>query len=251
MLTVNAVLTYFDVNLTAKVLGRVPGDRDRHAGARRAGGAGQGRRPQGFAVAETINPIGAFSPAAGIAGASAGLGLFFAFWSWVGFESTAMYGEESRNPKKIIPRATMLSVLGVGAFYVFVSWMAIAGTGPQQAVELAQDSATSSEIFFGPVRSTYGEWAITVFNILLVTRIVRLRHGVPQLCVALPAAFMSSPCQRRCSSGRGTRSARPRLLGSGGPASSRPSGTGRCCPSRRTSVRAVPVPRSLRSSPPA
>ena len=64
---------------------------------------------------------------------------------------------------------TMIAVLGVGIFYVFVSWMAIAGTGPQQSIELAQDPNTSSEIFFGPVRSTYGEWAITLFNILLVT----------------------------------------------------------------------------------
>ena len=58
----------------------------------------RGGGPDGFAVSETLNPIGAFTPAAGIVGASAGLGLFFAFWSWVGFESTAMYGEESRDP---------------------------------------------------------------------------------------------------------------------------------------------------------
>lgn len=63
----------------------------------------------------------------------------------------------------------MIAVLGVGLFYVFVSWMAIAGTGPTKSLELAQDANTSSEIFFGPVRSTYGEWAITLFNILLVT----------------------------------------------------------------------------------
>ncbi|MGV0810880.1 APC family permease [Mycolicibacterium boenickei] len=169
MLVINAVLTYFDVNLTAKVLGVFLVTEIVMLALGAVAVLVKGGGPQGFAVAETLNPIGAFSPAAGIVGASAGLGLFFAFWSWVGFESTAMYGEESRNPKKIIPRATMLSVVGVGVFYVFVSWMAIAGTGPQQAVELAQDSATSSEIFFGPVRSTYGEWAITVFNILLVT----------------------------------------------------------------------------------
>ncbi|MBX8688865.1 amino acid permease [Mycobacterium vulneris] len=169
MLTVNAILTYFDVNLTAKVLGVFLVTEIVMLALGALAVLLKGGGPQGFAVAETINPIGAFSPAAGIAGASAGLGLFFAFWSWVGFESTAMYGEESRNPKKIIPRATMLSVVGVGLFYVFVSWMAIAGTGPQRAVELAQDAATSSEIFFGPVRSTYGEWAITMFNILLVT----------------------------------------------------------------------------------
>ncbi|KWX24072.1 amino acid permease [Mycolicibacterium wolinskyi] len=169
MLAANAILTYFDVNLTAKVLGVFLVTEIVMLALGALAVLFKGGGPDGFAVAETLNPIGAFTPAAGIAGASAGLGLFFAFWSWVGFESTAMYGEESRDPKRIIPRATMLSVLGVGLFYVFVSWMAIAGTGPRQSVELAQDAATSSEIFFGPVRGTYGEWAITVFNILLVT----------------------------------------------------------------------------------
>lgn len=169
MLALNALLTYFDVNLTAKVLGVFLVTEIVMLSLGALAVLFKGGGPQGFAVAETLNPAGAFSPAAGVAGASAGLGLFFAFWSWVGFESTAMYGEESKDPKRIIPRATMLAVLGVGIFYVFVSWMAIAGTGPQKSVELAQSADTASEIFFGPVRSTYGEWAITVFNVLLVT----------------------------------------------------------------------------------
>ncbi|WP_422742984.1 APC family permease [Mycobacterium sp. WMMD1722] len=168
MLALNAILTYFDVNLTAKVLGVFLVTEIVMLALGALAVLFKGGGPDGFAVAETLNPIGAFTPAA-VAGASAGLGLFFAFWSWVGFESTAMYGEESRDPKRIIPRATMIAVLGVGLFYVFVSWMAIAGTGPQQAIDLAQSADTSSEIFFGPVRSTYGEWAITMFNILLVT----------------------------------------------------------------------------------
>lgn len=168
MLALNAILTYFDVNLTAKVLGVFLVTEIIMLALGAIGVLVKGGGPDGFAVAETLNPIGAFTPAA-VAGASAGLGLFFAFWSWVGFESTAMYGEESRDPKRIIPRATMIAVLGVGLFYVFVSWMAIAGTGPQQAIDLAQSADTSSEIFFGPVRSTYGEWAITMFNVLLVT----------------------------------------------------------------------------------
>jgi amino acid transporter len=168
MLALNATLTYFDVNLTAKVLGVFLITEIVMLSLGALAVLVHGGGPKGFAVGEILNPIGAFQPAA-IAGASAGLGLFFAFWSWVGFESTAMYGEESRDPKKIIPRATILSVFGVGLFYVFVSWMAIAGTGPSQSVELAQDASTASEIFFGPVRGYYGEWAITMFNILLVT----------------------------------------------------------------------------------
>ncbi|MGE0219751.1 APC family permease [Mycolicibacterium sp.] len=168
MLVLNSILTYFDVNLTAKVLGVFLITEIVMLGLGAVAVAVKGGGPDGFAVGEILNPVGAFQPAA-IAGASAGLGLFFAFWSWVGFESTAMYGEESKDPKRIIPRATMIAVLGVGIFYVFVSWMAIAGTGPQQAIDLAQNADTSSEIFFAPVRDTYGEWAITLFNILLVT----------------------------------------------------------------------------------
>ena len=40
----------------------------------------------------------------------------------------------------------MIAVLGVGIFYVFVSWMAIAGTGPQQAVELARKHAPTAVV---------------------------------------------------------------------------------------------------------
>jgi amino acid transporter len=69
-----------------------------------------------------------------------------------------MYGEESRDPKRIIPLATMLAVIGVGVFYVFVSWMAIAGTGPANAIQLAQNPATAAELFYGPARTYLGEW---------------------------------------------------------------------------------------------
>ncbi len=168
MLAVNAILAYFDVNLTAKVLGAFLVTEIVMLALGALAVLVHGGGPEGFAP-ESINPLNAFSPAAGIATASAGLGLFFAFWSWVGFESAAMYGEESKDPGRIIPRATMFAVLGVGIFYVFVSWMAIAGTGPTQSIALAQDSNTASEIFFGPVREYLGGWAVTVFNILLVT----------------------------------------------------------------------------------
>ncbi|MFI6867049.1 APC family permease [Nocardia sp. NPDC050406] len=120
-----------------------------------------GGGPDGIPL-DPINPVNAF------AGASAGLGLFFAFWSWVGFESTAMYGEESRDPKRIIPRATMIAVLGVGVFYVFVSWMAIAGSG-QDAAMAAAASANPMNVFFGPTETYVGQWAVTAMQWLMVT----------------------------------------------------------------------------------
>lgn len=127
-----------------------------------------GGGPQGL-VPESINPLMAFTPAAGVMTANAGIGLFFAFWSWVGFESSAMYGEESRNPKKIIPIATLLSVVGIGIFYVFVSWMVVAAQGPAEAIRLAQDPATSAEVFFEPAREYLGLWSVAIFKLLIVT----------------------------------------------------------------------------------
>lgn len=80
-----------------------------------------------------------------------------------------MYGEESKNPKKIIPIAVISSVVGIGVFYVIISWLAIVGTGPQNAIALAQDSATAGDIFFGPVGAHLGTWAVDLFKILLMT----------------------------------------------------------------------------------
>ena len=162
MLAVNATGTWFGVSVAEKLLVVLLATEVTVLAAMAISVALHGGGPHGFTFGP-VNPVNAFQ------GTSAGLGLFFAFWSWVGFESTAMYGEESKDPKRIIPRATMIAVLGVGIFYVFISWMAIAGTGPQKAVELAQDPATAGNIFFDPVQSTYGDWAITLFKLLLVT----------------------------------------------------------------------------------
>lgn len=180
MLAVNALLTYFDINLTAKVLGVFLITEIVMLSLMALTVVFSGGGPEGWSFA-SLNPINAFhnlsqtvaDPAhAGqtmaVTGA-AGIGLFFAFWSWVGFESTAMYGEESRNPKKIIPRATMLAVVGIGIFYVLVSWLAIVGTGPDKAVAIAQDTNTAGNIFFGPVQEHLGSWAVTVFEFLLMT----------------------------------------------------------------------------------
>ena len=180
MLAGNALATYFKINLAATVLGIFLVSEIFMLALMTVTVVFSGGGPEGWSL-ESLNPLNAFRNLEGtvpdpnnvgatltVAG-SAGIGLFFAFWSWVGFESAAMYGEESRNPTRIIPRATMLSVVGIGIFYVIVSWSAIVGTGPSQAIALAQDSATAGQIFFGPVEQHLGHWATVLFEFLLMT----------------------------------------------------------------------------------
>ncbi|MCW1959252.1 MAG: APC family permease [Mycobacterium sp.] len=178
MLAVNAVLTYFDVNLAAKVLGAFLVTEIVMLSLLALSVLVTGGGPQGWSPG-SLNPLNAFHNLSGsVVGAdgstiavagSAGVGLFFAFWSWVGFESSAMYGEESKNPKKIIPIAVISSVVGIGIFYVLISWLAIVGTGPANAVALAQDPATAGDIFFGPAGANLGAWSVCLFKILLMT----------------------------------------------------------------------------------
>ncbi|WP_210585102.1 APC family permease [Streptomyces sp. GESEQ-35] len=160
MLAINATGTWFGVSLAEKLLVVLLATEVTILAAMAISVALHGGGPDGFSI-DPVNPVNAFQ------GTSAGLGLFFAFWSWVGFESTAMYGEESRNPKKIIPKATMISVLGVGVFYVFVSWMAITGNGEANAVKVATDNPLA--LFFNPTEQYVGHWAVVVMQWLMIT----------------------------------------------------------------------------------
>lgn len=103
----------------------------------------------------------------GVVDGSVGLGLMMAFWSWVGFEATAIYGEESKNPKRVVPRATLIAVVGMGVFYTFISWAVISANGPQGAVELAS-GANPFELLYTPAREFVGPWAVTAFELLVL-----------------------------------------------------------------------------------
>ncbi len=96
------------------------------------------------------------------------LAMFIAFWSWTGFESTVMYGEESRNPRKIIPIATLVAVTGVGLFYIFVSWMTVAGNGRAESIARAQGS-NPLDMFFHPTEVFAGHWAVLIFQWLMMS----------------------------------------------------------------------------------
>ncbi|MDI2132815.1 APC family permease [Yinghuangia seranimata] len=156
------ILGYFDIHLTAKVLGVALVLEITVLAAVSLAVAFTGGGPDGYMASESLNPLHGIQGADGKIGGAAGLGLFFAFWSWVGFESTAMYGEESRDPKKVVPRATLISVIGVGLFYIFVSWMMVSAEGKH----VLEDQ---SGLFFNPLGDHYGSWAVKVFQWLVVT----------------------------------------------------------------------------------
>jgi len=57
------------------------------------------------------------------------LGVVFSIFSFTGFEAVAPLAEESQNPRRLLPRGIMYSILIMGAFYLFCSWAIMVGWG--------------------------------------------------------------------------------------------------------------------------
>src|SRR5262245_43049612 len=162
-LVVIAVLSHFDISVAAKVLGVVLVCEITMLTIGAV--ASLLHHPDGMSFT-SLSPLTALSTN-GVAGGVVGLGLLMAFWSWVGFESTAIYGEESKDPKKIVPLATMIAVIGIGVFYTFISWSVIVGNGPAKAVELASGS-DPFQLLYTPARDYLGQWGVTAFEWLVL-----------------------------------------------------------------------------------
>ncbi len=118
-----------------------------------------------------INPVNAFKalPAShGVAAGVIGIGLFFAFWSWVGFEMAPNYGEESRDPKRIVPRAMYISVIGLGIFYTLTSWAPLGGYSSIHAAA-AQAQSDPANFYLNPARLYAGHWVASIMSYLIIT----------------------------------------------------------------------------------
>lgn len=81
-------------------------------------------------------PAVSMTPGAVFHGA-VGVSMMFAFMSFIGFESAALYGEETGDPRRSVPLATYASVLVISVFYAITSWVAVGGIGASKVRETA------------------------------------------------------------------------------------------------------------------
>jgi amino acid transporter len=116
------------------------------------------------ATAVAAQKVGAVDIPAG----AAAVGIFMAFWSWVGFEMAPNYAEESRDPKRIVPKSLYFSVIGLGLFYTLVSWCVIAAY-PTEGDMLAKAFSDSGNFFLSPLEQFVGTWAKEIMALLILT----------------------------------------------------------------------------------
>jgi amino acid transporter len=111
--------------------------------------------------------FGSFSPSAVFAGGGTGAMFAIVFGAFIGFESTAIYAEETREPARTVPRATYLAVGFLGIFYTFMAWIAVVAFGESGIVAAASENPT--ELFFIATDAYVGHWATVVMELLLIS----------------------------------------------------------------------------------
>ncbi len=99
-----------------------------------------------------------------------GLAILYAVVCFVGFESAALYGEETRDPRRAVPRATFLSLGIIAGFYLFTVWCMIGAVGADRLVATA--SAASGTLILDLVRQYVGGGFAALTGILLLTSLL-------------------------------------------------------------------------------
>lgn len=89
--------------------------------------------------------------------------------SFMGIEATTIYAEEARDPQVTIPRATYLSVLLIGGFFVFSTWLMVAGVGVANLLPTLKGLKDPTEFFFVLTERYVGGPMATLAGVLLVT----------------------------------------------------------------------------------
>jgi len=110
--------------------------------------------------------VRSFTPSAFFSGAP-GISIMFAVASFIGFEATAIYGEEARNPRRTVPLATYLAVVLIGAFYALSSWAIVLAFGSDGVVAAAQ--ADTAGLVFTAAAEYVSPVVADVMLVLLLT----------------------------------------------------------------------------------
>ena len=111
------------------------------------------------------SPREIFAPSV-VLGPGLGISAIYAFNSVIGFEATAIYQEEARNPQVSIPRATYAAIAVICIFYVFTAYAFIVASAPDVRGAAAEDPG---QFVFGLARRYLGPQGEVVLEMLVIS----------------------------------------------------------------------------------
>ncbi|AYF97765.1 APC family permease [Protaetiibacter intestinalis] len=154
-----SALAYFNIELSGRVLAVLLIGEVLIVLALDAAVVFSGGGPEGFST-------GFLDPAQIVSGAP-GFAVLFALLSFIGFEATAVFRDEAKDPDKTIPRATYIALISIGVFYAISSWALISANGQSTIVENA--TANFGTILSDTTEQYLGAVGGHIIQVLFVT----------------------------------------------------------------------------------
>lgn len=118
-------------------------------------------------LVQTGYDAGAFSPEAVFSG-SLPIGLLLAATGFLGFEATALFGEEAKQPLRTIPRATYTAITAIGIILGVTTWAVVSAIGVAQAQATAVEHLPTGDLIFSLAQKYLGGPLTIVMQILLL-----------------------------------------------------------------------------------
>lgn len=111
--------------------------------------------------------LGIFDPAV-ITSGSLWIGMLLAATAFIGFEATALFGEEAKDPRRTIPRATYTAIIVIGLMHAFAAWALVSAIGIFDAKTVAEEHLAAGDLTLMVVDQYLGPFAVLVTLILVV-----------------------------------------------------------------------------------
>lgn len=100
-----------------------------------------------------------------------GAAILFSFGSFIGIEATAIYAEEVQEARTSVPKATYLSIIVIGLFYVSQSYLLVVATGVDALVPEVAALPDPTAYFFVVAEKYAGGPVALIAGLLLVSSI--------------------------------------------------------------------------------
>lgn len=99
-----------------------------------------------------------------------GIAILFALTGFIGFEATAVFRDEARDPERTIPIATYAAVIIIGLFYAITVWAFVVAIGPDNVTAVANQTLDGEgNMLLDTTASMLGTIGRDIVNVLLLT----------------------------------------------------------------------------------
>ena len=111
-------------------------------------------------------PVEAFSFRS-IGTGAPGIAVMLVFLLFIGFESAAIYSEETRDARRTVARATYGAVALMGSFYVLTTWVTVGAVGAGRIADVS--AAAPGNLYFDLTASYLAPWVSQLMAVFMAT----------------------------------------------------------------------------------